>query len=49
MTREDRARLHERVANWLERESADPQRVLDEILRHHHRADEHRRATGATS
>jgi DNA-binding SARP family transcriptional activator len=49
MTREDRARLHERVANWLERESPDPPRGLDEILRYHlHQADEHRRATGAT-
>jgi len=50
MTREDRARLHERVANWLERESPDPPRGLGEILRyHHHRADEHRRAAGTTS
>ena len=48
MTREDRARLHERFANWLGRESPDLPRELAPILGHHlEQADTHRRATGA--
>jgi DNA-binding SARP family transcriptional activator len=50
MTRDDRARLHERFAQWLERESPDPPPELAKILGYHlEQADTHRRATGATS
>ena len=50
MTREDRARLHERFAEWLERESPDRPPELAQILGYHHeQADTHRRATGMTS
>jgi len=50
MTREDRARLHERFAEWLERESPDRPRELAQILGHHRdQADTHRRATGTAS
>ena len=48
MTREDRARLHERFAEWLERESPDRPQELAHILGDHlEQADTHRRATGA--
>jgi len=48
MTREDRARLHERFAEWLERESPDRPQQLAHILGDHlEQADTHRRATGA--
>jgi len=50
MTREDRARLHERFAEWLERESPDRPPELAQILGYHlEQADTHRRATGTTS
>jgi DNA-binding SARP family transcriptional activator len=50
MTREDRARLHERFAEWLERESPDRPPELAQILGYHlQQADTHRRATGTTS
>jgi predicted ATPase/class 3 adenylate cyclase len=50
MTREDRARLHERFAEWLERESPDRSPELAQILGYHlEQADTHRRATGMTS
>ena len=46
---EDRAWLHERLAQWLERQSPDTPPGLDEILGHHLRqAVEHRRASGKT-
>jgi DNA-binding SARP family transcriptional activator/tetratricopeptide (TPR) repeat protein len=35
MTREDRARLHQRVAEWLETEARDSTPELDEILGYH--------------
>ena len=35
MTREDRARLHQRVAEWLETEGTDSTPELDEILGYH--------------
>src|SRR5207247_1363234 len=46
MTREDRARLHERFADWLESDrSASPD--LDELVGYHlERAVEHRRLSG---
>jgi DNA-binding SARP family transcriptional activator len=48
ITREDRARLHERFAEWLEHESPDRPQELAHILGHHlEQADTHRRATGA--
>jgi DNA-binding SARP family transcriptional activator len=47
MTREDRARLHERFAVWLEQESSDRRPELAQFLGYHlEQADEHRRATG---
>jgi len=50
MTREDRARLHERFAEWLVHESPDRPPELAEILGSHlEQADTHRRATGTTS
>jgi DNA-binding SARP family transcriptional activator len=50
MTREDRARLHERFAEWLERESPDRTPELAQILGYHlEQADMHRRATGTNS
>ncbi|MCA1833668.1 MAG: AAA family ATPase [Actinobacteria bacterium] len=48
MTREDRAHLHERYADWLEQETSDPPPELDEIAGYHlEQAFGHRRATGA--
>jgi predicted ATPase len=50
MTREDRARLHERFAEWLERESPDRPPELPQILDYHLKlAETHRRATGTAS
>jgi DNA-binding SARP family transcriptional activator/tetratricopeptide (TPR) repeat protein len=50
MTREDRARLHERFADWLETDSSDPPPELDEIVGYHlEQAIEHRRASGVTN
>jgi predicted ATPase len=50
ITREDRARLHERFAEWLERESPSRLPELAQILGYHlEQADTHRRATGTTS
>ena len=47
MTREDRASLHERFADWLERESPDRPQELAHTLGHHlEQADTHRHATG---
>jgi predicted ATPase len=47
MTREDRARLHERFAGWLERESPDQPPELVQMLGYHlEQAGAHRRATG---
>jgi DNA-binding SARP family transcriptional activator/class 3 adenylate cyclase len=47
MTREDRARLHRRVAEWLETEARDSTLELDELLGHHlEKAVEQRRALG---
>lgn len=46
-TRLDRARLHERFANWLETESTEPQPDLHEIAGHHlEQAVVQRRAIG---
>jgi DNA-binding SARP family transcriptional activator len=50
MTREDRARLHERFAEWLERESPDRPPELAQMLGYHlEQADAHRRAIGTNS
>jgi DNA-binding SARP family transcriptional activator len=50
MTREDRARLHKRFAEWLERESPDRPPDLAQILGYHlEQADTHRRKSGTTS
>ena len=47
MTRKDRARLHERFADWLETEASDPPPELDEIAGYHlEQAVEQRRAIG---
>jgi len=47
MTREDRASLHERFADWLENEASQPPVELDEVVGHHlERAVEERRAIG---
>lgn len=47
MTREDRARLHERFADWLESDRSAPPE-LDEVVGYHlEQAVEHRRASGA--
>jgi len=47
MTREDRARLHQRVAEWLETEARDSTPELDEILGYHlEEAVAQRRALG---
>lgn len=47
MTFDDRARLHERLARWLERESRAGFSAVDEILGHHlRRAAEYRRVSG---
>jgi len=47
ITREDRARLHERFAEWLERESPDRPPELAQILGYHlEQGETHRRATG---
>ncbi len=47
ITREDRARLHERFADWLENEASEPPPELDEIVGHHLlQAVEQRRAIG---
>ncbi len=47
MTREDRARLHERFAEWLEHQSLDRAPELEEMLGYHlEQADAHRRAIG---
>jgi DNA-binding SARP family transcriptional activator len=47
MTRQDRARLHERFADWLEKEASDPPPELDEIAGYHlEQAIEQRRAIG---
>ena len=35
MTREDRARLHERFADWLDNEASEPPVELDEVVGHH--------------
>jgi DNA-binding SARP family transcriptional activator/class 3 adenylate cyclase len=47
MTREDRARLHERFADWLETGAPAPPPELDETVGYHlEQAVEHRRASG---
>src|SRR2546425_663189 len=47
MTREDRAGLHERFAEWLRHDLSDQLPELTQILGHHlEQADTHRRATG---
>jgi DNA-binding SARP family transcriptional activator/tetratricopeptide (TPR) repeat protein len=47
MTRSDRARLHERFANWLENEASEPPPELDEIAGYHlEQAALQRRAIG---
>ena len=47
MTRKDRARLHERFADWLEGEASQPPPELDEIAGYHlEQAVEQRRAIG---
>jgi tetratricopeptide (TPR) repeat protein len=47
MTREDRASLHERHAQWLEADAPTPPPEFDEIVGYHlEQAVEHRRATG---
>jgi DNA-binding SARP family transcriptional activator/tetratricopeptide (TPR) repeat protein len=47
MTREDRARLHERFADWMENEATEPPAELDEVVGYHlQQAVEHRRAIG---
>jgi DNA-binding SARP family transcriptional activator/tetratricopeptide (TPR) repeat protein len=47
MTREDRASLHERHAEWLERDAPTPPPEIDEIVGYHlEQAVQHRRATG---
>jgi DNA-binding SARP family transcriptional activator len=47
MTREDRARLHQRFAEWLETEARDSTPELDEVLGYHlEEAVEQRRALG---
>jgi DNA-binding SARP family transcriptional activator/class 3 adenylate cyclase len=47
MTREDRARLHRRFAEWLETEAQESTLELDELLGHHlEKAVEQRRALG---
>jgi DNA-binding SARP family transcriptional activator len=47
MTRDDRARLHERFADWLESGAPEPPPELDEIVGYHlEQAIEHRRASG---
>jgi DNA-binding SARP family transcriptional activator/tetratricopeptide (TPR) repeat protein len=48
MTRQDRARLHERFGDWLETECPDPPPELDELVGYHlEQAVQHQRATGA--
>lgn len=50
MTRDDRARLHERFAEWLEHASPDRPPELAQMLGYHlEQADAHRRAIGPTS
>jgi DNA-binding SARP family transcriptional activator/tetratricopeptide (TPR) repeat protein len=47
MTREDRARMHEQFADWLEHEASAPPPELDEVVGYHlEQAVEHRRAIG---
>jgi tetratricopeptide (TPR) repeat protein len=47
MTRQDRARLHQRFADWLENEAVDPPPELDEIAGYHlEQAIEQLRAIG---
>jgi class 3 adenylate cyclase len=47
MTREDRAGLHERFAEWLKHDLSDQLPEFTQILGHHlEQADTHRRATG---
>jgi DNA-binding SARP family transcriptional activator len=47
-TRADRARLHQRYADWLEREDTEQPAELDEILGYHlEQAVKHRRALGS--
>ena len=47
MTRDDRARLHERFAAWVEDEATAPLAELDEVVGYHlQQAVEHRRAIG---
>ena len=49
ITREDRARLHERLAGWLERTSPDRPPELAQLLEYHiEQAQMHRKATGET-
>jgi predicted ATPase len=49
MTREDRARLHERFAAWLERRSPDRTATPAQVLGYHlEQADAHRRASGTS-
>jgi DNA-binding SARP family transcriptional activator len=49
MTREDRACLHEAIADWLERDSPDPPPELKETLGYHlDQAAENRRVGGMT-
>ena len=50
MTREDRARLHQRFAEWLESEARDSTPEFDEILGYHlEKAVEQRRALGVAN
>lgn len=47
MTRQDRARLHQRFADWLEKETSDPPPELEEIVGYHlEQAIEQLRAIG---
>ena len=47
MTRDDRARLHEQFADWLEADASEPPPELDELVGYHlEQAIQHRRASG---
>jgi predicted ATPase len=47
IAREDRAALHERFADWLDRESADSTPELHDVVGYHlEQAMDHRRASG---
>jgi tetratricopeptide (TPR) repeat protein len=47
MTRDDRARLHQQFADWLEADASEPPPELDELVGYHlEQAIQHRRASG---